>query len=121
MSASPELIQEKVRQMVTDPGRIRKTDPGNPKVCTVFQFYKIFAPNEFMDTHDKCVSGSIGCVACKKKLAQIIIERMEPVYRRRMELEKKPSIVEEVLQEGAKRAQRTAAKVLLEVRRAMNV
>ncbi|MGI6574470.1 MAG: tryptophan--tRNA ligase [bacterium] len=121
MSASPELIQEKVRQMITDPARVRKTDPGNPEICTVAQFYKSFLPAGLEDVYGHCQTGSIGCVACKKRLAQLIIQRMEPIYRRRQELEKRPELVREILNDGAKRARLTATQVIAEVRQAMNV
>lgn len=121
MSASPDLIWEKVQQMVTDPARIHKSDPGHPEVCTVATFYKIFLPEGVEEVEEECRGGRIGCVACKKRLAELIIQRMEPIYRRRKELEKQPDLIRDILREGAKRAHQVAATTLEEVRRVMNV
>ena len=92
MSASPDLIREKVQQMVTDPARIRKDDPGHPEVCTIAAFYKVFLPEGVDEVFDQCRAGEIGCVACKKRLTELIIGRMEPIYKKRQELENVPTI-----------------------------
>lgn len=121
MSASPDLIKEKVRLMVTDPARVRKTDPGHPEVCTVATFYKVFLPEGFENVYGECRAGGVGCVACKNSLFKLIVERMEPIYRRRQELENRPNLVTDLLNEGAKKASRVAAETLEEVHRAMNL
>jgi len=121
MSASPDLIREKVQQMVTDPARIRKDDPGHPEVCTIAAFYKVFLPEGVDEVFDQCRAGEIGCVACKKRLTELIIGRMEPIYKKRQELEKRPDYIRDVLKEGAAQAREVAAKTLEEVRQAMNV
>ena len=68
LSDSPEIISKKVMQMITDPQRIRKTDPGHPEVCTVFAFHKVFNANSVKEIEENCRAGKIGCVQCKRCL-----------------------------------------------------
>lgn len=86
LSDSPDDIIRKVKTMVTDPARIRKDDPGHPEVCTVFSFHKIFNESEVSEIEEQCRAGKIGCVQCKKKLADKMIEYLEPIYERRQNI-----------------------------------
>ncbi len=121
ISDTPEEIRVKVAQMITDPERIRKTDPGHPEVCVPYQFYKAFTPQEYNNVARECRGAQVGCVACKKRLADIIVQRMAPIYDRRQELLRRPDDVIDVLHEGARKARLTAGDTLAEVRQAMNL
>ncbi len=122
LSDSPEEILKKTSQMVTDPQRIKKTDPGNPEVCSVYAFHKVFTRlSDLEETEEACRRGKIGCVDCKKRLAQNLVEFISPINRRRRELEANPDYVRDVLIEGAKKARENAVKTLEEVRRKMNL
>jgi tryptophanyl-tRNA synthetase len=123
MSASPDEIKNIVKNMVTDPQRIRRNDPGDPDVCSVYAFHKVF--NTVQDgvktIADECRKAGIGCVDCKKRLAEHMISALSDIYQRRLELEKKTGYIDDVLEEGAKQAQEVASKTLAEVRQAMNL
>lgn len=121
MSDSPEEIRAKVNSMVTDPARIRKTDPGHPEVCTVHAFHEVFTAHEVESIREACSGGAIGCVACKKRLADAMVEYMAPIHERRRELEKRPEVVREVLAAGAEKARKAAEETMVEVRKAMNI
>ncbi len=121
MSASPQEIKEKVRLMITDPQRIRKNDPGNPEVCTVFAFHKIFNPPGVKEIEELCRNGEIGCVQCKKLLADQMIESLEPIYEKRQELLEKPEYIDEILNNGRVTAQEKARETMGKVREAMKL
>ena len=121
LSDSPDVVRKKVSKMVTDPARIRKDDPGHPEVCTVFAFHKVFNEEEVPQIEEGCRSGKIGCVQCKKRLAEKMVEYLEPIYERRQKLLEKPGIVKEILQNGNENAQKVASKTIEEVRKAMKI
>lgn len=122
ISASPETINQKVKMMVTDPARIRKNDPGHPDVCSVFAFYNVFDEKDNVtELRELCEKGQIGCVECKKKLAAIMNDKMEPIRQKRNELEQNPAIIDDILDNGAKRARLVAERTLEEVREAMKI
>jgi len=119
--ASSEELTEKIKMMTTDPARIKKTDPGHPDVCIVHQFQKVFNTEECESITARCKAGDIGCVQCKKCLAEKMNTLLAGIHEKRSELEKKPCFVKEVLEHGDKRAQEIAAKNMLEIKQAMNV
>jgi len=123
ISATPEVIKEKVRQMITDPQRIRKTDPGHPDVCNVFTFYGAFDDEKAIlnEVKENCQKGRIGCVECKNNLAKLMINKTEPIRARRAQLEANPKVIEDILAEGAVKARKEAEKTLQEVREAMKI
>jgi len=121
LAAAPETIRERVGQMVTDPARIRKSDPGNPEVCTVYALSEAFRRAEVDQVAEACRGGAVGCVACKKQLAEAIIERLAPLRERRAELEADPGLLNDILAQGAKRARDEARETLELVRRAMRI
>ena len=119
--ASPEELWEKVRMMTTDPARIRKTDPGHPEVCIVYQFQKAFNTENVEDITNKCRMGEIGCMQCKRCLAERMNDMLAGIHSRRKELEQKPGYIKEVLEYGEKRARAVAEKNMAEIKEAMNV
>lgn len=123
MSASPDEIRAIVRNMVTDPQRVRRTDPGDPEVCSVYAFHKVFnlSEEEVQQIADGCRTAGIGCVDCKKRLAEHMISALSGIYNRRLELEKDLGYIDDVLEQGAVRAREVASKTLEEVREAMNL
>lgn len=121
LSDSPDDIKRKVRTMITDPARIKKDDPGNPEVCTVFSFHKIFNESELPQIDEQCRGGKIGCVQCKKNLANKMIEYLEPIYERRQNILKNPSIIKEIIHTGNENARKIAQKTMEDVRKAMKI
>lgn len=119
--ASPEEMWNAIRMMTTDPNRIRKTDKGNPEVCIVDKFQKVFNEAEYENIIAQCRAGEIGCVQCKKCLNAQMNDMLKEIHERRMELSQKPEYIREVLAYGAERAQKEAAKNMAEIKAAMNV
>lgn len=119
LTASPEEIKTRVQQMVTDPARIRKDDPGHPEVCIVYKFHEIYTP-EVAEVAVNCREGKVGCVACKRHLAENLEKLINPFRERRVYWEE-PGRVEKVLEEGAERARVKASETMKEVRSAMGL
>ncbi len=119
--ASPEEMMERIRMMTTDPARIKKDDPGNPDICIVYAFQKVFNTEEVVDIEAKCRAGEIGCVQCKKILAEKMNYMLADIHTKREELKQKPGYIKEVLEFGAQRAQVEASKNMVEIKEAMNV
>jgi len=121
LSDSPDLVRQKVMSMVTDPARIRKTDPGHPEVCTVFAFHNIFNENEVPEIECACKEGKIGCVACKKNLADKMANFLSPIYEKRMRISENKSYIKDIVDEGKNKASQIASATLEEVRQAMKI
>lgn len=119
LTASSEEVQKRVQQMITDPARLRKTDPGHPEVCVVDKFHQIYTP-EVADVEENCRAGKIGCVACKRHLAENLEKVLNPLRERRGYWGE-PGRVEKVLAEGAERARATAVETMKEVRSVMRL
>lgn len=121
LSDSPEEIRKKASMMITDPARIRKDDPGHPEVCAVFAFHKVFNETEVPEIEESCQGGKIGCVACKKNLANKMVEYMSPIYERRQEILKRPEMLKEIIARGDEAARKVAARTMEDVRKAMKI
>ena len=122
LASTPEETTARVREMVTDPARIKRTDPGNPDVCNVYTMHKIFSPQSDVEmVNIECRRAGIGCVDCKKLLAKNLNNHLEPFRTKRAEFASKPGYVQEVLDDGAKRARTIAEKTMEEVREAMQL
>src|SRR5574338_1555865 len=122
LASTPEETTARVREMVTDPARMRRTDPGNPDVCNVYTMHKIFSPQDEVDMiNTECRRAGIGCVDCKKLLAKNMHQSLEPFRFRRAEFAAKPGYVQDVLDDGAKRAGAIAKETMKEVREAMQL
>lgn len=121
LSDSPDVVRKKVSTMITDPARIKKDDPGHPEVCTVFSFHKVFNEDEVPEIEEQCRGGKIGCVQCKKNLANKMAAYLEPIYERRQKILENPGIVKEVIQNGNDNARKLAQKTMEDVRRAMKI
>lgn len=121
LGATPEEIWERVQMMVTDPQRIRKTDLGHPEVCMVFTYQKIYNSAEAEEIETSCKGGQIGCVQCKKRLANVLDDMLAPIRQRREEYSQKPERLREVLEDGAVRARKASEETMELVRKAMNI
>jgi tryptophanyl-tRNA synthetase len=118
----PETVRQKLRPMLTDPARKRRTDPGNPDVCPVFDLHRAFSPEATREwAAAGCRSAGIGCLDCKAKLAEHMLERLAGVHARRPELAARPATVWDILLEGSKRARSVAEATMDEVRSAMKI
>ena len=108
--------------MFTDPNRVRRSDPGNPDICNLFQFHKLMSDDATIARVDhECRTAQIGCVQDKKLLAEIVIEALAPVRAKREEIAKDPSIVWDVLREGNRKARERASETMQLVRDAMKI
>ncbi|MCE5313529.1 MAG: tryptophan--tRNA ligase [Armatimonadota bacterium] len=114
---SPEETIEKVRTMFTDPLKIRKDDPGHPGGCAVYAMMDVYGQ---ADMHDDCEAGKIGCMQCKKRLANFLNGRLAPIRERRNELVQHPERLDEILAAGAEKARKVAKVTMEEVREAMH-
>lgn len=122
LAATPEETRQRVMQMVTDPQRIRRSDPGNPDVCNVFSMHKIFSsPEQVKMVNTECRRAGIGCVDCKKLFAENLNNHLQPFRQRREEIAKNPDEVWDVLRDGARRARQIAEATMVEVRQAIGL
>ena len=121
--SDPEpVVRQKLKTMVTDPARVRRHDPGNPDICPVFDFHKIFSPLPVIEQINReCRTAEIGCIDCKKLVADRIVERMAPMWDTRASLTKDPKHLEEVIEDGSRRASVIAHRTLEEVQDAMKI
>jgi len=122
LASTPEETQKRVMQMVTDPARLRRNDPGNPDVCNVFSMHKIFSSPEEVETINRdCRTAALGCVDCKKLFAKNLNKHLEPFRAKRAEIAQKPDNVWDILHAGARRARDLAEVTMQEVREAVQL
>ncbi|OGO25768.1 MAG: tryptophan--tRNA ligase [Chloroflexi bacterium RBG_16_51_16] len=122
LAATAEETKARVLDMVTDPARIKRTDPGNPDICNVFTMHKIFSPQADIDmVNVECRRAGIGCVECKTLYAKNLNQELKPFREKRSELASKKSLVDEILQDGSNRARKIAQKTMQEVREAVQL
>ena len=122
LASTPEETRQRVMQMVTDPQRQRRTDPGRPEVCNVFSFHTVFSsPQQVIEIDQECRRAGIGCVECKKLMAKNLNSHLAPFRQRRSELASDPHLVWDVLQNGKERASIIAKQTMAEVRAAVGL
>lgn len=122
LSDSEPEVRQKLKTMVTDPARVRRKDPGNPEICPVFDFHKIYSSTAVIDQVNKeCRTAEIGCIDCKKMVADSMVERLAPILESRKTLESNPKQLEEVVRAGCERATKVSKQTLSEVKEAMKV
>ncbi len=120
LSDPPDEIRKKARNMMTDPQRQRRTDPGRPEVCPVFAWHKLFSPPETIAWSDHgCRTAGIGCIECKAAMADNLVKWIEPIQARRKEFEANPQKVWDILGAGDKRARAAARSTMKRVRTAI--
>jgi len=122
LSDSEKEVGKKVQSMLTDPARARRDDPGDPDVCNLYPFHKIYSPKAMQDEIDAdCRTAKIGCGDCKKMLAQTMVEGMKPIMEKRQEFLARPDAVREILREGTLKAQVVAKSTLEQAKQAMKL
>ncbi len=122
LALTPGETRQRVMQMVTDPQRMRRSDPGNPEVCNVFSMHKIFStPEEVASIDVECRRAGIGCVDCKKRFAQNLNTHLEPFRACRNDLARDPRRAWDILEDGASRASLIARQTMAEVREAVGL
>jgi len=122
LASTPEDTQARVMEMVTDPQRVRRSDPGNPDVCNVFTMHKIFSPSEDVErVNVECRRAGIGCVDCKRLYARNLNANLEPFRAQRVELSEDPDHIWDVLEDGATRARSIAKGTIAEVKEAIGL
>ena len=121
IASSPDEIRSRVSGAFTDPQRVRKSDPGRPETCNVYSLRRIFAPDGVEEVAAACRSAEIGCVQCKKELAEAIADYFGPFRERREQLAQRQGYLREVIEDGARRASVTARATIEEVKTAMHL
>lgn len=122
LSDSEEEITRKVMSAVTDPNRIKKDDLGNPDICMVSYYHKLFTSSEDVKVVcEECRAGKRGCVACKKQLAKNIIDYLAPIRKKRKYYEEHPELVDKILKEGTEKARKVAKETMRDVKKAMKL
>ncbi|AZR72325.1 tryptophan--tRNA ligase [Anoxybacter fermentans] len=122
LADSPDEILKKVKSMITDPQRVRLKDPGDPEVCTVYDYHKIFSHPELVEEcSTKCREAGIGCAKCKQYLVEMLVEYLAPIQKKRKELEAQPEIIDEILENGKEKATKIARQTMEEIREAMHL
>jgi len=122
LSDTAEEVWAKVKPMVTDPARVRRNDPGNPEICNVFAYHRIFSDEETIRKVDVgCRTAGIGCIECKKWMFEHMEKVLAPVRARRKDLVESGTSVREILAEGTERARGTAAEKMRAVREAIRI
>ncbi|PYU03289.1 MAG: hypothetical protein DMG33_16970, partial [Acidobacteria bacterium] len=120
LSESDEEIRAKTKVMMTDPARKRRSDPGNPDVCPVYDWHKLFSDKKTLEwSAHGCRTAEIGCIECKAAMADHLIKWIEPIRARRVKYEQHPAQVLEILDEGSKKARKVAQGTMERVREAV--
>jgi tryptophanyl-tRNA synthetase len=116
------VIRQKLKPMVTDPARVRRTDPGNPEVCPVFDLHKVFSSAETQQkAREGCTTAGIGCIECKSWVADAVVAELAPIQERRRKFEDDPALVTDILKAGKERASARAEQTMVQVRAAMGL
>jgi tryptophanyl-tRNA synthetase len=119
---SPDAVSEKLRTMPTDPARVRRTDPGNPDICPVWQLHEVYSTAGVKDwVRSGCTSAGIGCLDCKQPIIDSILAELEPLQARAQEFQQNPARVRTILSQGTEAAREVARETLEEVRRVMGL
>src|SRR5271165_4955441 len=123
MLTDPEpVVRQKLKTMVTDPRRIRRSDPGDPDVCPVGDLHKIFSSKETLaKVYEGCRSAGIGCIECKSWVADAIVKILNPMQERRKKYEDNPRLAWDILEAGSARAREIAGATMDEVRKSMGL
>jgi tryptophanyl-tRNA synthetase len=117
----PEVIEQKISRMITDPQRIRLTDKGRPQVCSVFSYYASLVPAMKEEVSDCCTKAKLGCTACKEKLSAALIERLRPLRQRRRELGRDKDVLKKILLQGRQKAMVLAEETIKQAKEAVGL
>jgi tryptophanyl-tRNA synthetase len=119
---SPESVTQKIRKMQTDPARVRRTDPGNPEKCPVWDLHLVYSDQHTKDwAWQGCTTAGIGCLDCKQPVIDAINAELKPIRERAVELEEDPTLVRNIIQDGCEKASDLADETMRDVREAMGL
>jgi tryptophanyl-tRNA synthetase len=122
LSDSPEDIRQKIKGMMTDPARKRRNDPGDPDICPVFSYHKIYSPPETIQTVNReCRVAGIGCIDCKKWMTDSLLKEISPLLEKRKQYEQRKDEIRDVIEEGNSKARIVARQTMDEVRKAVKL
>ncbi|MCY3728701.1 MAG: tryptophan--tRNA ligase [Nitrospira sp.] len=122
LSDTEPAVRQTLKTMVTDPARVRRTDPGNPEICPVFEFHKMYSePAVIEQINRECRTAAIGCIDCKKFVADRVVAQLSPIWEARGSLEANPARLDEVTRDGYERASEISRQTLGEVKEAMKI
>ena len=122
LSEDPASVRKRIKTMVTDPARVKRTDPGNPDLCPVYDYHKLYSSAETLEkVNIGCRTAGIGCIECKGWMADNILKVLEPIQLKRKEFESRPDDVKDILIEGSKKARQESEKTMTEVRDAIKI
>jgi len=119
LSDNEKDVEKKVVSMITDPRRLRVSDPGHPEDCNVYSYYKVFAPQESEACYEWCTKALKGCVDCKRNLSKHINQHLAPIREKRAQLEKDKDTIQDILTQGAQKARELARQTMADVREAV--
>lgn len=121
LSDDAGTVKQKIRAAVTDPARIKVTDKGSPEVCTVFKYHQAFNESEVCNVSESCKNATIGCMACKGNLTNVLNGMLDPIRAKRAFYEERPELVREILMTGTEKVRGVAKEVMKEIRDAMSI
>jgi len=122
LSDEPKVVEQKLRTMMTDPARVKRTDKGNPELSPVYQLHKVFSSKEEQaEVAQGCVTAGIGCIDCKKILIRNVFKVMEPIWSKRTELINSPDLLDDIAAKGTEKARKVSEETMRLVREAMGL
>jgi tryptophanyl-tRNA synthetase len=122
LSAAPSEVEQQLRTMPTDPARVRRSDPGEPEKCPVWQFHLVYSDERTQEwVQEGCRSAGIGCLECKQPVIDAVLAELKPIQERAREYEEQPEVVQNILNEGCETAREVARETMDEVRHAMSL
>ncbi len=117
-----DSITKKIRTMPTDPARVRRTDPGNPEKCPVWQFHRIYSSEEVRQwVWSGCTTAGIGCIECKQPVIEGVLKEQEPMRERARMYEEDPQLVKNIIADGCEKARKLAQETMRDVREAIGL
>ncbi len=121
LSDSPEIVERKIMKAITDTKKIHMNDGGHPGVCNIYKYYEAFFPKKTKEVNPLCEAGNIGCVECKKEIANMLNEFLNPIREKRKRFEKRPKLIKEILEHGKIKTREKASETLTMVKEAMEM
>jgi tryptophanyl-tRNA synthetase len=119
---TPEQVENKLKRMPTDTNRVRRTDPGDPQKCPVWQFHEVYSDEKTREwVQEGCKSAGIGCLECKAPVIEAVLHELKPIQARAAELEAQPERVRSIIEAGSEKARAVARETMREVREAMSL